>query len=215
MIQVLVVDDDPDVRASLHEILSSSTDIDVVAEAADGRAAVTRTAAHAPDVVLLDIRMPGMDGLAAAHEIRRQHPGQLIIMLTTFGEADYVRQAVALGVNGFLLKAGDPHALLDGLRAVVAGGACLSPPIAAMLMEDHQPLAAARRDADRARTALDQLPAREREVLDLAAEGRSNAEIAAALYLSEATVKGYLSSTVTRLGVRNRVEAAILSWQAR
>lgn len=156
-----------------------------------------------------------MDGLAAAHQIRRQRPRQLIIMLTTFGEADCVRQAVALGVNGFLLKAGDPHVLLDGIRSVVAGGACLSPPIAAMLIEDHQPLATARQDADRARRVLGRLPAHERQVLDLAAEGRSNAEIAAALHLSEATVKGYLSSTFTRLDVRNRVEAAILSWQAR
>ncbi len=215
MIRVLIADDDPDVRVSLHEILTSATDIDVAAEATDGRTAVTRTAAHAPDVVLLDIRMPGMDGLAAAREIRRQRPRQPIIMLTTFGEADYVRQAVALGVNGFLLKAGDPHALLDGLRSVVAGGACLSPPIAAMLIEDHQPLATARQDANRARALLEQLPARERQVLDLAAQGRSNAEIADSLHLSEATVKGYLSSTFTRLGVRNRVEAAILSWQAR
>lgn len=156
-----------------------------------------------------------MDGLAAAREIRRQRPSQRIILLTTFGEADYVRQAVALGVNGFLLKAGNPHALLDGLRSVTAGGACLSPPIAAMLIEDHQSLATARQDGDRARAVLEQLPAREREVLDLAAEGRSNAEIAVALHLSEATVKGYLSSTFTRLDVRNRVEAAILSWQAR
>lgn len=176
---------------------------------------MTCTAAHAPDVVLLDIRMPGMDGLTAAREIRRHRPDQAIIMLTTFGEADYVRQAVALGVNGFLLKAGDPHTLLDGIRSVVAGGACLSPPIAAMLIGEHQSMAAAREDTTHTRAALDKLPARERDVLHLVAEGRSNAEIATALHLSEATVKGYLSATFTRLNVRNRVEAAVLCWQAR
>ncbi len=215
MIRVLVADDDPQVRRSLRELLATDPAVEVVAEASTGREAELLSQTHRPDVVLLDIRMPGSDGLTAAQEIRRQRPGQRIVMLTTFGEAEYVRRAVALGVNGFLLKAGDPAELLTGLHVVMAGGACLSPSVASMVIEQGQVLARGHETAARTRALLAELPARERQVLELLADGHTNSEIAAALHLSEATVKGYLSATFTRLGLRNRVEAALLAWQAR
>ncbi len=215
MIRVLVADDDREVRGTLRDILGSDPDVEIVAEATTGREAELLAQAHRPDVVLLDIRMPGTDGLAAAREIRRRRPGQRIVMLTTFGEAEYVRQAIALGVNGFLLKAGNPVELLAGLHVVMSGGACLSPTVATMVIEQGRTTADGGETAARARAALAVLPVRERDVLELLAQGRTNAEIATTLHLSEATVKGYVSSAFTRLGLRNRVEAALLAWQAR
>jgi DNA-binding NarL/FixJ family response regulator len=214
VIRVLVVDDDPEVRAGLRAILGTDPGVEVVGEAADGHQAVERVEGCAPDVVLMDIRMPRRDGLAATAEIRRRRPGQRIIVLTTFGEADYVRRAVGLGVNGFLLKAGDPLDLLAGLRSVMAGGACLASSVAAMVIGEARTSAHGRAAAGEAERVLADLSAREREVLDLVGEGRSNAEIAAALHLGEATVKSYLTSAFARLGVRNRVEAALLVWRA-
>jgi DNA-binding NarL/FixJ family response regulator len=215
VIRVLVADDDREVRGTLRDILGSDPDVEIVAEATTGREAELLAQAHRPDVVLLDIRMPGTDGLAAAREIRRRRPGQRIVMLTTFGEAEYVRQAIALGVNGFLLKAGNPVELLAGLHVVMSGGACLSPTVATMVIEQGRTTADGGETAARARAALAVLPVRERDVLELLAQGRTNAEIATTLHLSEATVKGYVSSAFTRLGLRNRVEAALLAWQAR
>lgn len=215
VIRVLVVDDDPDVRAGLRTILGSDGQVELVGEAVDGRHAVEQVERCAPDVVLLDIRMPRRDGLAAAAEIRRRWPAQRIIVLTTFGETEYVRRAVGLGVNGFLLKAGDPHDLLAGLRSVMGGGACLAPSVATMVVGEGRSSAHRREAADEAGRVLASLPARERDVLGLVAEGRSNAEIATSLHLSEATVKGYLTSAFARLGVRNRVEAALLVWRGR
>ena len=215
MIRVLIADDDAILRSGLQVILTSDDLVEIAAEATDGRGAVDLTDRHRPDVVLMDVRMPGVDGLTAAEEIRRRHPQQRIIVLTTFGESEYVRRAVALGVNGFLLKAGDPLDLLRGVHAVVAGGVCLSPSIAAMVMDDAQSATRTRTAAAAAKVALEGLPARERDALDLLARGRSNAEIAAALHLSEGTVKGYLTAAFARLGVRNRVEAALIVWQAR
>jgi DNA-binding NarL/FixJ family response regulator len=215
VIRVLVVDDDPDVRAGLRTILGSDRDVQVVGEAADGHRAVEQVESCVPDVVLMDIRMPHRDGLAATAEIRRRRPGQRIIVLTTFGEGHYVRRAVALGVNGFLLKAGDPLDLLGGLRTVMAGGACLAPSVAAVVIGEARTTAVRRAAAQDVERVLAELPARERDVLDLVAQGRSNAEIAASLHLAEATVKSYLTSAFARLGVRNRVEAALLVWRAR
>jgi DNA-binding NarL/FixJ family response regulator len=214
VIRVLVVDDDPDVRAGLRTILGSDGRVELVGEAADGYEAVEQVDRCVPDVVLLDIRMPRRDGLAAAAEIRCRWPGQRIIVLTTFGESAYVRRAVGMGVNGFLLKAGDPGELLAGLRSVMAGGVCLAPSVAAMVIGDARTTERRREAAGAAEQVLAGLPPRERDVLDLVAEGRSNAEIAQALHLGEATVKGYLTTAFARLGVRNRVEAALLVWRA-
>jgi DNA-binding NarL/FixJ family response regulator len=214
-VRVLVVDDDPLVRAGVRAVLCTDPSIRVVAEASDGRESVDLTDRHRPDVVLMDVRMPGMDGLAAVREIRRRHPEQRVVVLTTFGEAGYVREAIAVGVNGFLLKAGDPHDLVRGVHAVVTGAACLSPAVAAMVLEDARTREAHQATARASAEAVGALSPRERQVLDLVARGCSNAEIAGQLHLGEATVKGYLTAVFTRLGVRNRVEAALIAWQAR
>jgi DNA-binding NarL/FixJ family response regulator len=170
---------------------------------------------HRPDVVLMDIRMPVLDGLAATAEIRRRHPQQQVVLLTTFGDAEYVDRAVALGIDGFLLKSGDPLELLRGVRAVADGGASLSSSIAAMVLQRARGATTPLGDAATAARALAGLPPREREVVDLVAEGLTNAEIAARLRLTETTVKGYLSASFARIGVTNRVQAALTVWRAR
>ncbi|WP_247659119.1 response regulator transcription factor [Micromonospora sp. U56] len=199
------------VRAGVRAILAADPGIEVVAEAGDGRAAVELTRAHRPHVALLDIRMPKLDGLAAAAEIRRLVPATATVMLTTFGEDEYVARALGHGASGFLLKAGDPRELLAGVRAVAEGGAYLSPRVARRVIELNGDRMA-RVPAARDRTAG--LTDREREVLGLVGAGLSNAEIARRLFLTEGTVKGYLTSIFTRLDVRNRVQAAIIAYEA-
>jgi DNA-binding NarL/FixJ family response regulator len=213
VIRVLVADDEPVVRAGVRAVLAADDGLDVVAEAGTGREAVDLTLRHRPDVVLMDIRMPGLDGLGAAAEILRERPEQPVVVLTTFGEAAYLERAVEMGVAGFLVKSGDPYDLLRGVRAVAEGGACLSPAAARHVLRAMRP-ATGRAAADRARGRIAALPPRERDVLLRLAEGRSNAEIARDLALSEGTVKGYVSSVLSSLGVRNRVEAALVAWEA-
>ncbi|MFG3703550.1 response regulator [Micromonospora sp. NPDC047670] len=211
MIPVLLADDEAMIRAGVRVILAADPEIEVVAEAADGRAAVELARAHRPRVALLDIRMPKLDGLAAAVEIRRLVPETAVLMLTTFGEDDYVARALGDGASGFLLKAGDPRELLAGVRAAAEGGAYLSPRIARRVIEMGG-ARMARGPAARDRTAT--LTAREREVLALVGAGLSNAEIGRRLFLVEGTVKSYLSTIFARLGVRNRVQAAIVAYDA-
>ncbi|MGN9892582.1 response regulator [Micromonospora sp. L31] len=208
---VLLADDEAMVRAGVRAILAADPGIEVVAEAGDGRAAVELTRAHRPRVALLDIRMPKLDGLAAAAEIRRLVPATATVMLTTFGEDEHVARALGHGASGFLLKAGDPRELLAGVRAVAEGGAYLSPRVARRVIELNGDRMA-RVPAARDRTAG--LTDREREVLGLVGAGLSNAEIARRLFLTEGTVKGYLTSIFTRLDVRNRVQAAIIAYEA-
>ncbi|MFD0821494.1 response regulator [Micromonospora zhanjiangensis] len=210
-IPVLVADDEMMIRAGVRAILASDPEIDVVAEAADGRAAVDLARAHRPRVALLDIRMPRLDGLTAAAEIRRLVPETAVLMLTTFGEDDYIGRALGDGVSGFLLKSGDPRELVAGIRAAASGAAYLSPPVARRVI-DLNGGRMARRPAARLRTAA--LTEREREVLALVGAGLSTAEIAARLFLVEGTVKSYLSSIFVRLEVRNRVQAAIVAHEA-
>jgi DNA-binding NarL/FixJ family response regulator len=207
-VRVLVVDDDPDIRAGLREILGAADDLRIVGEAGDGASAVERTARLRPDVVLLDIRMPVLDGLAAAERIVQLSTA--VIILTTFGERAYVDRAVELGVAGFLLKTGGPAELIAGVRAVARGGSCLSPAVANHVLRDLRSARAATVGSNI--RELPPIPARQRELLDLLAKGHTNAEIAAALHLSEGTVKAYLRELFPRLGVRNRVEAAILAY---
>ncbi|MFT4136341.1 response regulator [Microbacterium sp.] len=212
VIRVLLADDDTDVRATYRSILESDPIIHVIpAEAASGREAIVKTLDEKPDVVIMDIRMPELDGLVALEHIRRARPEQAVLIVTTFGDAEYVARAVSLGANGFLTKTGDPYDLLRGVKAAAAGGAALSPAIAAHLIDVLR--VSAQRPARRTVAAAD-LTAREREVLSLLARGKSNAEIAAELFLVEGTVKGYVSGIFTRLGVRNRVEAAIKAHEA-
>lgn len=214
MIRVLLADDEAMVRAGVRAILTSGGEIDVVAEAGDGRAAVELALAHRPDVALLDIRMPRLDGLAAAEEIARTAPGTAVAMLTTFSEQAYVARALGGGATGFLLKSGDPYELIAGVRAVAGGAAFLSPKVARYVIDglggDDGRLG--REAAARARVAV--LSPREREVLGHVGAGLSNPEIAARLHLVEGTVKAYVSAVLDRLGVRNRVQAAIVAYEA-
>lgn len=208
MTRVLLADDEAVVRLGVRTVLASDPAIDVVAEAADGREAVELAAAHRPDVAVLDIRMPGLDGLDAAAEIGRRGLPSGILMLTTFADDDYLVRALAEGAGGFVLKTGDPREIVDGVRAVAAGGAYLSPKMARRVLElyTRRP-----RSAGAGRSAVEDLTARERTVLGLVGAGLSNAEIGRELHLVEGTVKAHVSAVLDRLGVRNRVQAAIVA----
>ncbi|MEU0489568.1 response regulator transcription factor [Nocardiopsis sp. NPDC006139] len=212
MIRVLIADDEAMIRAGVRAIVESDPDIEVVAEAADGREAVDLAVSHRPDVALVDIRMPRLDGLAAAAEMRRLAPSTAVVVLTTFGEDAYISRALGDGASGFLLKAGDPRELITGVHAVADGGAYLSPQVARQVIDRFGGGRPAREAA--ARTRVEQLTQREREVLALVGAGLSNADIADRLFLVEGTVKSYVSAILNRLGLRNRVQAAILAYEA-
>lgn len=208
MIRVVLADDEAMIRSGIAAILGSDPAVEVVGQAGDGRAAVDAVARHQPDIVVLDIQMPVMDGLAAAAEIRRLRQATGVVMLTTFGEDSYIEQALALGANGFLLKSGDPAELLAGIRAVADGAAFLSPKIAKRVIT-RLPLGNAG-----ARAKVAALTPKETEVLALLGAGLSNADIAARLFVVEGTVKAHVSVILGRLGARNRVQAAIMAYQA-
>lgn len=208
-IRVLLVDDDALVRAGLRMILSSSEEMEVVGEAADGADAVAATQAHRPDVVLMDIRMPGMDGIAATSALRRLASPPHVIVLTTFQADEHVMSALRAGADGFLLKDTAPAEIVDAVRHVAAGAAMLSPSVTRTLLaylDDDE-------TADRRRLAAERLMSltdREREVATAVGSGASNAEVAASLFMSEATVKAHVSRLLTKLSVTNRVQIAIL-----
>jgi DNA-binding NarL/FixJ family response regulator len=212
-IRVLVVDDQELVRSGFCVILEAAEGITVVGEAANGEAAVSAAAAHQPDVVLMDIRMPGMDGLEAARLLTSASPGPKtpkVIMLTTFDLDEYVYDALRAGASGFLLKDAPRGDLIAAVRAVAAGNAMLAPTITRRLIE-----AFARRppETSPAPSRLASLTAREREVLVRLARGGSNTEIAAALFVSEATVKTHVGNLLAKLGLRDRVQAVILAYE--
>ncbi|MFD8330045.1 response regulator [Streptomyces lydicus] len=211
-VTVLLADDETLLRAGVRAVLTAGPGIEVVAEAADGREAVDLALRHRPDVCLLDIRMPHLDGLGAAAELARMAPETAVVMLTTFSEDAYIADALSSGAAGFLLKSGDPRELIAGVRAVAEGGACLSPAVARRVLAHLGDGQLTRGAAARARVAG--LTGREREVLGLVGAGLSNAEIARRLFLVEGTVKGYVSAILAGLGVRNRVQAAILAYEA-
>ncbi|MFD5684667.1 response regulator [Streptomyces bacillaris] len=212
MVEVLIADDEAMVRAGVRAILARDPAIEVVAEAADGHEAVEAVRRHRPAVALVDIQMPGLDGIAAAARIHRELPGTGVVMLTTFGEDDFIARALWEGASGFLLKADDPRELLAGVHAVAAGGAYLSPRVAARVVEGLR--SGRLPGAVSHRHPLDRLTGREREVLALLGAGLSNAEIGARLHLVEGTVKAHVSAILGKLGVRNRVEAAIAAYEA-
>ena len=220
-IRVLVVDDQELVRLGFCVILDAADGITVVGEAANGEAAVSAVAAHKPDVVLMDIRMPGMDGLEATRLITRgpatPHSAgsgpatpPKVVMLTTFDLDDYVYEALRAGASGFLLKDSPRHDLIAAVRAAAAGDALLAPSVTRRLIE-----AFARRppETSPSPSRLASLTARERDVLLLLARGRSNAEIAAVLFVSEATVKTHVGNLLAKLGLRDRVQAVILAYE--
>ncbi|MFE0418301.1 response regulator transcription factor [Streptomyces tendae] len=216
MIRVLIADDEPMIRAGVRAVLATDPDIDVVAEAADGHDAVELVRRHRPAVAVLDIRMPGVNGIDAAAEIRATVPGTSVIMLTTFGEDDYILEALGGGAAGFLIKSGEPEELLTGVRAVAEGAAYLSPKVAARVVAHLAATGAGalagRRSAARRRVAA--LTAREGEVLALLGGGLSNGQIARRLHVVEGTVKAHVSSILARLGVDNRAAAAVVAHEA-
>lgn len=212
MIRVLLADDEAMIRAGVRAILSTAEDIEVVAEASDGREAIDLALKHRPDVCLLDIRMPRLDGLQAAAELHKAAPATAVAMLTTFSEDEYIASALGSGAAGFLLKSGNPRELIAGVQAVAEGGAYLSPSIARRVISRLGAGQLGKQATARAR--IEELTAREREVLALVGAGLSNAEIAGRLHVVEGTVKAYVSQVLARLGFKNRVQAAILAYEA-
>ncbi|WP_049570860.1 response regulator [Streptomyces sp. SBT349] len=216
MIRVLIADDEPMIRAGVRAVLATDPEIEVVAEAGDGREAVDMVWRHRPRVAVLDIRMPGLGGIEAAAEIRRTAPETGVVMLTTFGEDASILQALGGGAAGFLIKSGEPEELIAGIRAVAGGAAYLSPKVAARvvahLASTGAGAAGGRRTAARERVAA--LTARERDVLVLLGTGLSNAQIARRLQVVEGTVKAHVSSILARLAVDNRAAAAVVAHEA-
>ncbi|MCX2947240.1 response regulator [Lentzea sp. NEAU-D7] len=207
MIRVLLADDEVLVRAGVRAVLGADPGLEVVAEAADGREAIDLALKHRPDVVLMDIRMPRLDGLEAARELARLGFG--VAMLTTFNDDGYLERALDGGARGFLLKSGDPRELIAGVHALASGGAYLAPKVAARMITRFRG-----GRVGRARSRVESLTARERDVLALLGEGLSNAQIARRLDLVEGTVKGHVSAILGRLGAENRVQAAIVAHEA-
>ncbi|TDC05714.1 response regulator transcription factor [Nonomuraea longispora] len=207
-VRVVVADDQELVRGGFAMILDGQPDIEVVAEAGDGVEAVTAVREHTPDVLLLDIRMPRMDGIEAARIVCAE-TGCRVLMLTTFDVDDYVFDALRAGASGFLLKDVRRDDLVHAVRVVAAGASLLAPTVTTRLISEFTSRPAARRV-----TGLDVLTARERQTLQLIARGLSNAEIAAAMVVSEHTVKTHVSNVLSKLGLRDRVQAVIAAYES-
>jgi DNA-binding NarL/FixJ family response regulator len=205
-IRVLIADDQPLVRAGLRALLRSQDDIEVIGEASTGARAVAESARLAPDVVVMDIRMPGTDGIAATAEVIRQPTAPRVLVLTTYDTDEYVYDALAAGASGFLLKDARPEDLIAGVRVVAAGDALLAPTITRRLI---RLFVHGGGRARRAGPGLDALTEREREVFGLIAQGLSNAEISASLQVSGNTVKTHVARILAKLELRDRVHAVI------
>jgi DNA-binding NarL/FixJ family response regulator len=210
VIKVLVADDEDLVRAGLRAILASAGDIEVVAECDDGGYVVDLVRLHRPHVVLLDVRMHQTTGIEALRRVIQLPDPPAVAMLTTFDVDEYVREALRIGANGFLLKDTEPTQLVAAVRDLARGGAVLDPNVAARVIAA---LADGQRAAEPARKLLAALSAREIEVVTLIGKGMSNAEIGATLHLSEATVKGYVSAVLGKIGASNRVQAALVAYR--
>ncbi|AXO33459.1 putative two-component system response regulator [Micromonospora sp. B006] len=211
--RVLIVDDDPLVRGALSMILGGVPDLAVVGEATDGAEVPEAVAAHAPDVVLMDIRMPRVDGLAATEALRATADPPEVLVLTTFDADEQVLRALRAGASGFLLKDTPPAEIVAAVRRVAAGEATLSPAVTRKLIAHvtgSAPVPGPDPKRERAVRLLDGLSEREREVAVLLGRGRTNAEISAELFMSVATVKAYVSRLLTKLDLNNRVQVALL-----
>jgi DNA-binding NarL/FixJ family response regulator len=210
-VRVLIVDDDPLVRAALSMMLDGAHGIRVVGEAADGDEVPSAVDAHAPDIVLMDLRMPRVDGITALHRLRRRRHPPEVIVLTTFDTDDNVLRALRSGASGFLLKDTAPEQIVEAVRRVAAGDPILSPQVTRRLMERVATEAGA---YERARVALRTLSPREREVVIAVARGHTNAQIAAELFMSVATVKAHITHILTKLDLGNRTQIALLAHDA-
>jgi DNA-binding NarL/FixJ family response regulator len=208
--RVLIVDDDHLMRAGLVELLSGDPTIEVVGEAATGREAVERAGRFIPDVVLMDVRMPDLDGIAATSELSRTVPAARVLILTTFEQDDYIFGALRAGASGFLLKRARPEELIAAVHTIAAGDALLSPPVTRRVIDRmaQQPLPELTGQA-----RLAELTPREREVLGLIARGMSNREIAAALVVEESTIRTHVKRILMKLGLRDRVQAVIFAYE--
>ena len=212
-IRVMLVDDQELVRAGFRVLLESAPDIEIVAEASDGAEAIRLAREADADVILMDIRMPGIDGIEATREIVAEHPGDRprVVVLTTFGTDEYVYESLRAGASGFLLKDAGPARLFDAVRVVADGDALLDPSVTRRLIEEF----ASRPGGELAGASeLDALTEREREVLVLVAEGLSNEEITERLYVSMSTAKKHVSNTMMKLGARDRAQLVVIAYQS-
>jgi DNA-binding NarL/FixJ family response regulator len=210
-IRVLIVDDDNLMRAGLRGVLASDQAIEVVGEAADGNEASYRTRLLRPDVVLMDVRMPDLDGISATRDVLAGFPAVKVVILTTFEQDDYIFGALNAGASGFLLKRTSPEELIAAIHTIAAGDSLLSPSVTSRVIERMagQPAPGAARDP-----RLAELTPRETEVLELVARGLSNGEIAATLVIEESTVKTHLKRILAKLGVRDRVQTVIFAYES-
>jgi DNA-binding NarL/FixJ family response regulator len=211
-IRVVLVDDQPLLRQGFRMILEAEADIEVIAEAGDGAAAAELAGTYRPDVVLMDVRMPGVDGIEGTRRIVADTPEVRVLVLTTFDLDAYVFGAIRAGASGFLLKDVRPAELVNAIRRVAGGDAVLSPQVTRHLLDELAPLLPD--PAQGADGRLELLTDREREVLVAVSEGLSNQEIADRLYLSEATIKSHVSRVLSKLGLRDRVQAVIFAFEA-
>ncbi|WP_338896961.1 response regulator transcription factor [Streptomyces sp. TG1A-60] len=214
-IRVLIADDQMMVREGFSVLLGAMPDIEVAGEAVNGREAVDRVRELSPDVVLMDIRMPELNGIEATREIMAANSGAKVLVLTTFDLDEYVYQALRAGASGFLLKDASARQLADGVRVVAAGEALLAPSVTRRLITEFSKLAQTSRPSSAARLAYGELTDRETEVLVLIARGLSNSEIAESLVVAESTIKTHVSRVLVKLGLRDRTQAAVFAYEAR
>ena len=210
-IKVLLVDDQAMVRAGLHMILEAETDIKVTGEAEDGAKAITAARALRPDIVLMDIQMPVMNGLEATRRITHEiEKPPRVLVLTTFERDDYIFEALRAGASGFILKNAPPEDLVNAVRVVAEGNGLLAPSVTRRIISEF----ASRPPRPSVKEPVEQLTEREMEVLKLIARGKTNAEIAGELVVSEATVKTHVSNLLTKLGLRDRVQAVVYAYES-
>jgi DNA-binding NarL/FixJ family response regulator len=215
-LRILIADDDALLRAGLAVILGTAADLEVVAEAGDGIEAVRLCLQHAPDVVLMDVRMPGIDGIEATRRLVAAQPDTKILILTTFHDDDYVYGALRAGASGFLLKRASPERLLDAVRTVAAGEALLDPSVTRSLISRFLTAGASKASEPpaEARQQLQRLTDRERQVLLLVAQGRSNAEIADLLVIAESTAKTHVKRVLAKIDAHDRAQAVVFAYRS-